>query len=263
MIVSGRRHPDSLPCRPVTDGPVIALVPARGGSKGLPAKNLAEIAGFSLVAWSVVAGLSTESVDRVIVTTDSEEIADVGRRFGAEAPFLRPAKLARGDSTDIEYVRHALEWLAESEGTRPDLLLQLRPTTPLRDPARLDEAVAAVRGRPEATGLRSVHELAEPPQKMLGMEDGWLVGLFPGDPRPEYFNLPRQAFPPAFWPNGYVDVVRPETVERGSLYGERVLGLVTERVVEIDGPEELDYARFEVERGGHPLLERLREHSRA
>ena len=127
-----------------------------------------------------------------------------------------------------------------------------------RDTAVIDGAVAAITARPEATGLRSVHQLHEPPQKMLGIEDGWLTGLFGDDPRPEYFNPPRQAFPPAYHPNGYVDAVRPSTVAaQGSMYGSSVLAEVTAPVVEIDGPEELEYVRYRVERFGHPLLEAL------
>ena len=112
--------------------PVIALVPARSGSKGLPHKNLADLGGFPLLAYSVLAGLLAEAIDRVLVTSDAPELAEVGIRFGAEAPFLRPAALANDDSPDLGYVRHALDWLAEAEGTTPELVVQLRPTTPLR-----------------------------------------------------------------------------------------------------------------------------------
>ncbi len=240
-------------------GGVIGLVPARSGSKGVPRKNLAELGGFPLIAYSIVAGLEAGSVDRVIVTTDSEEIAETGRRYGAEVPFLRPGELATDDSLDIDYVRHALDWLADNDGTTPELVVQLRPTTPLREPERIGEAVDAIRARSDATGLRSVHQLAEPPQKLLGIEDGLLTGLFPHDPRPEYFNLPRQAFPPAYSPNGYVDVIRVRTIqEHRALYGSRVLAFVTPPVAEIDGPEELDYLRYRVDRIGHPLLDALR-----
>lgn len=246
----------------MSQGPVIALVPARSGSKGVPNKNLAHLGGFPLIAWSVRAGIEAHSIDRVIVTTDSDEIAAVSRAFGAEAPFLRPPELARDDSLDIDYVRHALDWLAGNGGTAPELVLQLRPTTPLREPECIDEAVAAIRAHPEATGLRSVYQLAEPPQKMLGIGDGYLVGLFPHDDRPEYFNLPRQAFPPAYWPNGYVDVIRPSTLsEEETLYGSRVLAFVTPKAIEVDGPEELEYLRFALERESHPLLQLLRQHS--
>lgn len=240
---------------------MIALIPARSGSKGVRNKNLAPLGGFPLIAWSVCAGLEASAVDRVIMTTDSEEIAAVGRRFGAETPFLRPPELAGDESLDIDYVDHALDWLATNESFRPELVLQLRPTTPLRKPQHINEAVAAIRADPEATGLRSVHQLAEPPQKMLGIEDGYLAGLFPHERRPEYFNLPRQAFPPAYWPNGYVDAIRPQTIrQEGALYGPRVLAFVTAKTVEIDGPDELEYLRFALERESNPLLEHLRQH---
>lgn len=223
----------------------------------MPRKNLAELAGFPLIAYSVVAARAARDVDRVVVTTDSQEIADVAGHYGAEVPFLRPTELAADDSLDIDYVRHALDELADGD---IELIVQLRPTTPLRDPARLDAAVAVLRSRDDASGLRSVHALSEPPQKMLGVDaEGLLTGLFPDDTRPEYFNLPRQAFPPAYWPNGYVDVVRVRTVrDSGTLYGSRVLGFVTDPVVELDGPAELDYLHYVVGRG-HPLLDLLRD----
>lgn len=247
----------------MTRAAVVGLVPARAGSRGVANKNLAELADFPLLAYSILAGLLARSIDRVIVTTDSEQIAALGRHHGAEVPFLRPPELAADDSLDIDYVRHALAWLEEHERTMPSLIVQLRPTTPLRDPAVLDQAVDAIDEAREATGLRSVHRLQEPPQKMLGIEDGWLTGLFPHDPRPDYFNLPRQAFPPAYWPNGYVDAIRPSTVvETGSLYGSRVLAQITPPVVEIDGPEELDYVRYRVDQAGHPLRDALARGSR-
>jgi CMP-N,N'-diacetyllegionaminic acid synthase len=235
---------------------ILALVPARSGSKGVAGKNVADLGGFPLIAYSVRAGVEASSVDRVVVTTDSQEIADVAVQFGAEAPFLRPPELARDDSLDIDYIRHAIESLDE----RPEMVLQLRPTTPLRDPARIDVAVAMLRSRPDATGLRSVHQLPEPPQKMLGIEDGFLHGLFPHEPRPDYLNLPRQAFPPAYQPNGYVDIVLPDTLGgEDGLYGSRVLAFVTDPVTEVDGPEELELLRYQVQKQDQPLLRRLQE----
>ena len=219
---------------------------------------MSDLGGHPLLAWSVAAGVLADSLDRVIVTTDSEEIAEMGRRYGGEVPFLRPPELATDDSTDADYVNHALDWLEREEGAQAELVVQLRPTSPLRDPAEIGRAVEALRGRGDASGLRSVHQLSEPPQKMLGLDDGWLGGLFPHEERAEYWNLPRQSFPPAYWPNGYVDAVRPEVCRTGdALYGERVLGFVTEPTVEVDGVDDLDYLRFVVERRGHPLLDHL------
>jgi CMP-N-acetylneuraminic acid synthetase len=218
---------------------VVALIGARSGSKGIPGKNVRAFEGHPLLAWSVAAGLLCPAIDRVVVSTDSPELAAVAERYGAEAPFLRPAELSRDDSVDLEYVRHAIERL----GVGPDdLVVLLRPTTPVRDPALLADAVADLRADPAATGLLSAHELPEPPQKMLRLEGGSLVGCFPDDPRPESFNLPRQAFPAAYHHNGYVDVLRVSTVlETGTLFGPRIRAFVTDFVLELDRPEDFEY----------------------
>lgn len=237
----------------------LAIIPARSGSKGVVNKNVRPLAGHPVLAYSIVAAQACPALDRVIVSTDAPEIAEIARRYGAETPFLRPAELAGDESPDLEYVRHALEWLDENEGSAPDLLALLRPTTPLRDPAVLTGALDALGCDSAATGLRSAHELAEPPHKMLAIDDGYLTGFFPDDPRPEYYNLPRQSFPPAYHPNGYVDVVRSDNVlAGGNLFGSRVLGFVTPRVVEIDQQEDFDYLTFLIERDGSPLLEELK-----
>jgi len=240
---------------------VFAVIPARGGSKGVPGKNLKAVGGYPLIAYSLAAAELCPGIDRAIVSTDSTEIAGIARGFGAEVPFLRPAEFARDQSPDIDFVLHLVEWLREQEGIVPEYLVNLRPTTPLRDPALIEAAIGSIRSKENATSLRSVHPLAEPPQKMMGIADGFLTGLFPGDPRPEYFNLPRQAFPPAYHPNGYVDIYLPRLVmETRALHGPRILGFVTPATVEIDTPEDIAYLECLMERSGHPLLEYLEEH---
>jgi len=221
----------------------LAIVPARAGSKGVPGKNVRILAGKPLLAHAIEAGLAAAEVERVVVSTDSEEIAQLARAHGAEA-LLRPTELATDTATDLDYLQHAIEHLDA------ELIVLLRPTTPLRDAALVDEAVRALRARADATGLRSAHELSEPPQKMLGIEDGFLVGLFPDDPRPEYYNLPRQTFPSAYHPNGYVDVLRAETIRGGSVYGSRVLALVTPMAIEVDRIEDFEYLEYLVGRRG-------------
>jgi CMP-N-acetylneuraminic acid synthetase len=239
---------------------VFAVIPARGGSKGVPGKNLRPVAGYPLIAYSIVAATLCPSIDRAIVSTDSHEIAGIARTFGAEVPFLRPSEYAQDRSPDIDFVLHLLRWLEVQEDSVPAHLVNLRPTTPLRDPSVVDSAISAIRSRPEATSLRSVHPLAEPPQKMMGIRDGFLTGLFPDDPRPEYFNLPRQAFPPAYHPNGYVDIYLPQGVMATcSLHGQRILGFITPVTTEIDTPENIAYLEFLLEHSGHPLLRYLEE----
>jgi CMP-N,N'-diacetyllegionaminic acid synthase len=236
----------------------IAIIPARAGSKGVPGKNVRPLAGHPVIAYSIVAGLAAGELDGVMVSTDSPEIAALGKKYGADVPFLRPKELAQDASPDRAYIEHALDWLA-GHGGEPDYLVILRPTTPIRDPALIEEAIRSIRSRADATGLRSVHPLAEPPQKMMGIDGGWLVGLFPHDPRPEYYNLPRQAFPPAYHPNGYVDIVTARQVRgsREGVFGPRVLGLVTPVSVELDGAEDFDRIEFSVARERPILLDRM------
>jgi CMP-N-acetylneuraminic acid synthetase len=234
---------------------VVALIPARGGSKGVPGKNIRKLADIPLIGWSIIAARHAK-FDRVVVSTDSAETADLSRTLGAEVPFLRPAALARDASPDRDYVMHALG-VFRDEGREPSHIAIIRPTTPVRAPDVLDAAIDVITRSTEATGLRSVHQLPEPPQKMMGIENGWLTGLFPDDPRPEYYNLPRQTFPPAYQPNGYVDIVTRDWLRASTsgIFGPRVLGFVTEPVVEVDLPEAFDLIEFQIARRRPALLD--------
>jgi hypothetical protein len=111
---------------------VLAVIPARGGSKGIPRKNIRDFAGYPLIAYSIAAGLQSELVTRTIVSTDDEEIAQVARQWGAEVPFLRPDEIAQDQTLDLPVFQHALAWLAEHEDYHPDVVVQLRPTSPVR-----------------------------------------------------------------------------------------------------------------------------------
>ncbi len=149
---------------------MLALIPARGGSKSIPRKNIRPFAGHPLIAYSIAAGLAAELVTRVIVSTDDEEIAAVARRYGAEAPFLRPAELAQDHTPDLPVFQHALEWLAEHEGYQPEIVVQLRPTSPFRRVAHIDQAMYRLLEQPEADSVRTVCVPFQNPFKM------WRIG---------------------------------------------------------------------------------------
>ncbi len=239
----------------------MALILARGGSKGVPKKNIKDLCGFPLIAYSITAARLCKDIERVVVSTDSDEIAKIAQSYGAEIPFMRPSELAQDKSTNIEVILHALDWFRDHEVVTPELIVQILPTTPLRDPQIISEAIELLKDNREATSLRSVQELPEPPQKMMGIKDGYLCGLFPHDPRPEYYNLPRQLFPPAYHPNGYVEILRSSFVREGKgLFGPKVMALVTPAVVEIDRQEEFDYLEYIILRHGHLLHRYLQEH---
>ncbi|MFA5099315.1 MAG: acylneuraminate cytidylyltransferase family protein [Candidatus Omnitrophota bacterium] len=237
---------------------VVALIPARGGSKGVPGKNIKDLAGHPLIAYSIGAARMSRRIDRVIVSTDSSEIADIARAYGAEVPFMRPREISQDTSTDLELFCHAIQWF-KGAGPIPGLMVHLRPTTPFRTAGDIDRAVDLIRSDNDATSLRSVHELSEPPQKMFRLDGhGYLEGFFPDDPRPEYYNLPRQTFPKAYHPNGYADIIRPEYVQRSNaLHGPRMLGFVTDVSVEVDSPEDFDYLVYSAGRKGSAVLDYL------
>ncbi len=131
---------------------ILGLIPARGGSKGIPGKNLRLLGGRSLVARAVESGIKSLRLARLILSTDSEAIAEEGRRAGAEVPFLRPADLAKDDTPSSAVVVHALEWLERNEGRLPDILVLLQPTAPLRQARHIDEALELL----VTSGARSV-----------------------------------------------------------------------------------------------------------
>ena len=238
---------------------VVGIVPARGGSKGVPKKNIRPLAGYPLIAYAVLAGKLAANIDRVIVSTDSQDIADTAAQYGAEVPFLRPIELAGDQSTDLEFFLHAIKWFQEHEGGAPDYWVHLRPTTPLRDATLVEAAINRICACPEATSLRSAHEMAESPHKVFQMEGGFLAGFFPDDPRPEYYNLPRQSFPKAYYPNGYVDIIKTSHVlETGTLHGSRMMGFITPETAEVDLPEDFDYLEFQVAHKPNPVLNHLR-----
>lgn len=218
---------------------VLALIPARGGSKGLPRKNVLPLAGRPLIAHSIQHALDAQTITRTVVSTDDVEIAAAARSAGAEVPFIRPPELAGDLSTDLEVFRHALETLA-GEGYEPELVVHLRPTNPLRRAGRIDEAVALLAADPEADSLRSVSKPTQTPYKMWRLQGSYLVPLLPL-PGVEAVNMPRQALPEVWSHDGYVDVVRPRTVlELGSMTGARVLPFyVDEPVVDVDSADDL------------------------
>lgn len=241
---------------------VYAIIPARGGSKGVPHKNVKLLAGYPLIAYSIAAARLCPQIKRVIVSTDSQEIADVSRRYNAEVPFLRPFALAGDYSPDRDFVLHALRWFEDHEGQMPEYLVHLRPTTPVRDPSVIGAAIGRIMADPLATSLRSGHEAPESPYKwFLRDERGYFHGLKSDETRPDYTNLPRQMFPAVYIPDGYVDVLRTSfLLESDDLHGDHIVGYVSPRCVEVDTLEDFEYLEFHLNKAESPLLDFLAEH---
>ena len=226
---------------------VLALVPARVGSKSIPRKNVMSFAGHPLLTYSIAAGLKARAVGRVIVSTDDAEISSVAREYGAEVPFLRPASLALDDTPDLPVFEHALAWLESHEGYRPEIVVQLRPTSPVRPPDCVDRAVETLLAHPEADSVRGVVPSGQNPYKMWRIEaDGGMKPLLQ-DGFDEPYNMPRQSLPPTFWQTGHVDAIRTSTIlEKGSMTGDVILPLILDPryTVDIDNPRDLERAEW-------------------
>jgi YrbI family 3-deoxy-D-manno-octulosonate 8-phosphate phosphatase len=231
---------------------VLALVPARGGSKSIPRKNIRSFGGHPLLAYSIAAGLKAECVTRVIVSTDDKEIAEVSRGYGAEVPFIRPVELAQDDTLDLPVFIHALQWLKSEEEYEPEVVVQLRPTSPLRPRDCVDRAVELLLASPEANSVRGVVPSGQNPYKMWRIdENGRMVALLHNDYE-EPFNMPRQKLPPTYWQTGHIDAIRTRTIiEKKSMSGEVVLPLLIDPryVVDIDTSRDWERAEWLISQG--------------
>ena len=243
----------------------IAIIPARRGSKGVIDKNIIQLAGFPLIAFSIAAAKLSTSVSRVIVSTDSEKYAEIARQFGAEVPFIRPVEISGDNATDIDFMVHAMNWFDENETTTPEYWVHLRPTTPLREPSLIDNALQLLLSRREATALRSAHLCTSSPFKWFRhSDDGYITSLISEDTNIDKLNLPRQSYPKVYVPDGYVDIVRRSFVKKAKLmHGNKVLAFESPVCTEIDSIEELLRIEYQLANEGSPLLDYLRTVSRA
>lgn len=231
----------------VNNHEVLAIIPARGGSKGIPRKNIRLFSGTPLIAYSIAAGTQAVLVTRVIVSTDDPEIADVARQYGAEVPFMRPEELAQDDTLDYPVFLHALQWLAEHEGYRPDLVVQLRPTSPLRLVGLVDQAITKILDNPQADSLRGVVPAGENPYKMWHITpQGHMQAILPVEGLDEPYNAPRQQLPKAYWQTGHIDVIRPRVIlEDGLMSGKVILPLLIDPQYTVDIDTLADWFRAE------------------
>ena len=231
----------------MTISEVLVLIPARGGSKGIPRKNIRPFAGHPLIAYSIAAALQAETVTRVIVSTDDQEIAEVSRHFGAETPFLRPAELAADRTTDLPVFQHALGWLADHENYRPDIVLHLHATSPVRPSGFIDQAVRLLQEHSEAECVRSVVSPGQNPYKMwrIDAQSGQMIPLLTVAGITEPYNTPRQLLPAVYLQTGHVNAIRPAVILRGSMTGKAILPLMIEALYEVDMDTQADWERGE------------------
>ena len=247
----------SCPREELLNQNTIAIIPARSGSKGVPDKNIKLLGRYPLIAYSIAAA-KLAGIPRVIVSTDSEQYAEFAKRYGAEVPFLRPVELSEDNSTDYELMLHAMTWLSREEGEIAEFWVHLRPTTPLRVPKILKDAMICIQVHQEAHSLRSAHQAPESPFKWFLRDQ---LGFFKGlrdDLTPEKVNLPRQSFPTMYVPDGYVDIVRSSWVlAKSNLHGDKMFVFESPVCTEVDTLSDFEFLEYQLLKEGSPLIEYL------
>jgi N-acylneuraminate cytidylyltransferase len=238
---------------------ILAVIPARGGSKGIPRKNIKDFACYPLIAYSIQAALNSKYVTRTIVSTDDEEIANVAKAFGAEVPFLRPAEFAQDTTLDFPVFENLLKTLQVSENYFPDLVIQLRPTSPIRPIGLVDEAIEILLENPAIDSVRGVVPSGQNPFKMwkIDKDSGLMTGLLNVEGIDEPYNSARQALPDTYWQTGHIDVIRTNVIlEKKSMSGEKIKPILInpDYTVDIDKPSDWQRSEWLVWHGGLDMV---------
>lgn len=227
---------------------IYTVIPARGGSKSIPKKNIQLLNGKPLIAHTIEYSLKCTLVNHTVVSTDSEEIAEIARSYGAEVPFIRPEELAQDDTPDYPVFRHALNTLEELYSEQIDVVVLLRATSPLRPSGLIERGIALLKRFSEASSVRSVTPCKQHPFRQWKINGEYIVGyereVF------EPYNIPRQQLPPVYYQTGDLEIVRRQTLLDGSISGKRVLPLIIkpEEMVDIDNMSDWHKAEEQLQR---------------
>ena len=230
----------------MTHPKVLGVIPARGGSKGLPRKNILHLAGKPLIAYTIEVALRSALLDRVMVSTDDDEIAKVAREYGAEVPFSRPPNLAQDDSLVFPVLIHAVNWLCERQGFNPEYVMLLQPTSPLREVDDIDSA-ANIAIKTEADSVVSVGAVHQHPYWMKRVvEDGRLTSYLSSD----QFPYRRQELPSIYALNGAIYLVSTKVLlKQQTFYTDRTYAYIMppERSLDVDSKWDLYLAELILE----------------
>ena len=235
---------------------IIAIIPARAGSKSLVDKNIKYLSGHPLIAYSIAAAKLSKKIDRVIVSTDSQKYTEIAKQYGAEVPFIRPDKISIDTAIDRDFLIHAMNWFKENESSVPEYWVHLRPTTPLRSIEIIDNAINEIVQDNNATSLRSGHKAPESPLKWFVKSNYYFRGLVDG----EDYNLPKEAFEQVYIPDGFVDVVKSSFVMNNKeIHGDKMIGFESPVCTEVDSVEEFEYIQYQLDKNGSELLDYLNQ----
>jgi CMP-N,N'-diacetyllegionaminic acid synthase len=226
---------------------IISIIPARQNSQSIKNKNLAKLGNKPLIYYSIKQSLNCKQIHRTIVSTDSPHIASVAKKIGAEVPFLRPKKYSRNSSRDIEFLYHCLNWLKLNENYLPDLVVQLRPTQPLRSVSQIKKAIFLMTKDKNADSLRTISLPERSPYKMWIKRKKELIYFMKNlDQGEEFYNADRRKLPEVFWHDGAIDVIRCKTILNKSCTGKKMIYLENDYkyLVDIDEKKDLELANL-------------------
>lgn len=227
---------------------ILGFIPARAGSKRIPNKNIKPLGNKPLIAYTIEASLKSKHINRTIVSTDSEEIADVARQYGAEVPFMRPESISKTNSTEMEFFEHALSWLRQNENYEPDLIVLLYPTSPFRKSESIDRAIEKIQKYPEADSLRSIKLCTEHPHKMWVEENGYLRP-FVDDEDYSIHTLSYQMLPTVYIQNASIYITKPVTIRnKKSPTGKIIIPFIMdeEESIDINNPIDFEFAEMKI-----------------
>lgn len=221
---------------------VLGIIPARGGSRRVPRKNIRLLAGKPLIVYTIEAALHSTSIERLVVSTDDEEIAEVARKWGAEVPFLRPAELAKSDTPDQPVFLHVLEWLKDNDDYEPEIVVNLRPTTPFKTPQIIDRVVKKIRDTgADIVRTMTLVEGVHHPYWMYRLSEDGSAELISGDIKlSKYYQ--RQLLPPVYRINGVVDAMKTHIIYKENILdNQNMKGVIISEKESMDVDTEFDF----------------------
>lgn len=226
---------------------VLAVIGARSGSKSLPNKNIKLLCGKPLLAWITVAAAASKLIDKLVISTDSAEYAEIAKEHGAAAPFLRPAEISGDKALDIEYLTHAVNWFKANENWKPDIILRLPAASPLCRTEFIDKCIELLTGDPAADSCRTVINAPKHPYKLWRNENGTLKPFMPESiTGHDIANQPRQSFPEALSHTDVIAVRHDCLINKKSLSGDKILFHKVDKKDAVDIDDEKDFLLAEI-----------------
>ncbi len=217
-----------------------ALIPARGGSKGVPRKNIIKIDGKPLISYTIEQAIKSKLINKTFVSTDDPEIASISKKYGAIVPFKRPKKISGDFATDFEVFFNFAKFL-EKNGDLPDYFIHLRATNPMRKLITINKAIKIMLQNHNYDTLRSVNIASQSPYKMWLIKNNNLAQLIKYRNSDKSHSIPRQSLPIVYWQNGYIDIIKSSVIlKKGSMTGRKIYPLIiNEKIYEVDYPEDV------------------------